>query len=781
MPDITITFDDGKQHVYQNAPDTLQPSDVYSRAQKDFPSSKVKSISKGAVNAPAAPKSGEPDYMVLPESAGIAYFDPEKQKEYVRGQAEGAKGFLSGVGQVGTGALELIPGVGDLIPSLGSKAAQWTKYLKGVGDPTMQKVGEYATIAAPIPFGKAKALEEGLSFGSRLLKGAKTGGLTGFLGGAIAPTGEEGTERYLEKGKQALAGGALGTVLGAAGGGLFGARAPKVSSEEIYSRMRTTGESLADAAKKMAEERAGKGTEEAKKLYEDIVKQNRNLFEAESEAGTSRIMKAGKEARIEPPDATSAVEKQRASMLEKFGPEKELTQIGQPIQEAASGAKKAIETERSQADSVLRSARDEIVRENERVGKTIADTPTAQQMLDDIKKLRDPALKPEFERRNPGLSKLQDRVYDTLVNKRVELSPEEAKKAIAAGQNVEIKGTRFFRTFRSSFEGVDDLRRFMGEAFRGKAPEGYEGISANAQKDLYGKLDAIEREYVGSAQPKLQQNWREASQKLEEFENKYGKSLTELAGPEGAFSKEGAAIPGAIFNNQDSVNAAISLTKNPDLIRSAARQYLRNQFKNMSASEVTNFLNNPKNRDWLNHPELKTVFMDAQKHSSDLARVEKEATAAGEALAERAKMSAADVKRIEKETSDTLARIQEETSKALKSKDVKVAEIGKQLQQSSDTLSEFRTSLSGDPSNLAKQWPKIRTSLENTKLFQTSDLDALQKDLFEAGKIADKEARVSAYTDTIAKLMAKKTAKWLGLGALGAGAAGGSFELFKGD
>ena len=38
---ITITFDDGTSHVYQNAPDTLTPESVQSRAEKDFGKSVV--------------------------------------------------------------------------------------------------------------------------------------------------------------------------------------------------------------------------------------------------------------------------------------------------------------------------------------------------------------------------------------------------------------------------------------------------------------------------------------------------------------------------------------------------------------------------------------------------------------------------------------------------------------------------------------------------------------------------------------------------------------------
>jgi len=47
MPDITLTFADGTQHVYKDAPDTLKPEDVYARATKDFPNQTLKDIARG--------------------------------------------------------------------------------------------------------------------------------------------------------------------------------------------------------------------------------------------------------------------------------------------------------------------------------------------------------------------------------------------------------------------------------------------------------------------------------------------------------------------------------------------------------------------------------------------------------------------------------------------------------------------------------------------------------------------------------------------------------------
>ena len=64
MPDITLTFADGTQHVYKDAPSTLKPEDVYARATKDFPNQTLKDIARGggaASESAARGVAGEPE------------------------------------------------------------------------------------------------------------------------------------------------------------------------------------------------------------------------------------------------------------------------------------------------------------------------------------------------------------------------------------------------------------------------------------------------------------------------------------------------------------------------------------------------------------------------------------------------------------------------------------------------------------------------------------------------------------------------------------------------
>jgi len=83
MADITVTFSDGKQHRYQNAPDTLSATDVYDRAAKDFPGLSISKLDRVAGTAPTdqgvarlrargyAPMPGDPDFTAASKDPAL--------------------------------------------------------------------------------------------------------------------------------------------------------------------------------------------------------------------------------------------------------------------------------------------------------------------------------------------------------------------------------------------------------------------------------------------------------------------------------------------------------------------------------------------------------------------------------------------------------------------------------------------------------------------------------------------------------------------------------------
>ena len=73
MPrNVTVNFDDGSQHVYQNAPDDVTPDMIEQRASKDFSGKKVKSLDGG--RAGAAPEQQKQDSTLEKIGKGTAAF-----------------------------------------------------------------------------------------------------------------------------------------------------------------------------------------------------------------------------------------------------------------------------------------------------------------------------------------------------------------------------------------------------------------------------------------------------------------------------------------------------------------------------------------------------------------------------------------------------------------------------------------------------------------------------------------------------------------------------------
>jgi hypothetical protein len=177
------------------------------------------------------------------------------------------KGVASGLAQDVTGAGELLPNALG-----GGKAAEATRALQGVGDPTGQKIGEVGGLLAPIGEGlagvgaSAKALvEEGPKLAT-MAKGALSGARGAGLAGAMTPTGESDDE---QRAKDKLADTGLGAVTGAAAGGVIPAASGAVKwvGKEASTLLGTTAKKAVAEAKTLAEElRSGIDAETGKAL-----------------------------------------------------------------------------------------------------------------------------------------------------------------------------------------------------------------------------------------------------------------------------------------------------------------------------------------------------------------------------------------------------------------------------------------------------------------------------------------------------------------------------------
>lgn len=131
MPrNITVTFDDGTSHVYQNAPDDITPDQVTARAQKDFGKS-VTALDGGRSAKAAAPQSGVPVGRVgmgADVGPAMGLLSPEQKREALQTGAGIIAGMAAGP-ILGAGAEAL----GGALPALARFTAPLATALRTSG------------------------------------------------------------------------------------------------------------------------------------------------------------------------------------------------------------------------------------------------------------------------------------------------------------------------------------------------------------------------------------------------------------------------------------------------------------------------------------------------------------------------------------------------------------------------------------------------------------------------------------------------------------------------
>jgi len=671
--------------------DLPSPASVGNVDISDLPSPK-------SVATQAAPK--EPRPFKLPGAEMESYFaTPEGGKR----AGEIATGFASGVGQTATGLGEIIPG------EIGRASARGTQALKKQGDPESQIVGGL-TSGFFLPGG---ALTKGLKIGAEgatalgnIVKGFGGGALTGGIYGLATPTGEEKeSRRYSEK----AIGSVFGAVVGGPLGAIVGAIAPRGSNPSDLLRQYVTSIKEGGFAKDVIDglasaEKSIQGSlestirdiersvpEKIDKLNADMNTRLFDLLENSKQQAQVILEKGGARAQEAADSVLNAARQQiqrarsladeavarattrqttaQAGLKQIGDPSKELTDTLKPIRDRAVSREEGIIRQQKEADDVLRTARDKIVVDNEAAGVTIDQMPSYRQLAETVAPF-DPARAPDLlKNTDPSKVNLFSRIRESALNKRVELSKDQAEVARSLGYDVSQDGSKFYRNFKTSFEAIDDARRFVGQIFK-KEIAGYEAISGIEKQNLYALLSRIEEEYVGkAAQKELQANWANARNALDALEGKSGKTLLQLEEGTQAFNKPTAELGQYFFSSQDRVQNLVDLTGDAATVRKVAGDYVANQLRAQDSKSVQRFLNDPKNSDWLSHPALQGLKTDLTQYAQRLARAETAQSAATKLTAKPIKTSTGG-----RETSTKFMSEQEQAAEKVRTQNMTVAE-----------------------------------------------------------------------------------------------------------
>jgi len=297
----------------------------------------------------------------------------------------------------------------------------------------------------------------------------------------------------------------------------------------------------------------------------------------------------------------------------------ELSQMGRTLRDRILQRFETGSLERSEAYKQQKALRDQAVAAKESQGILVESLPEYKTLVQD---LRNKLLKGQIAQQQktapvtePGVLKAYQNIYDAVTARRVEVGVNEM-------------GNSVYKTFPTSFDALDDVRRRLGDAAFGKQAEGYEALGQKIAQEYYAKISDIQSKFAGDAHDVLQKEYEIASRLLEKFRTKAGAKATAMDRIDPTqFKADAKSLPAALFNSQQSVADAIALTGDRNLVLQEAKNYVAKNLANMDAKAARNWLTSKQNSDWLTAlPEVRT---SANNYVMNLERAEGMAAGAG--------------------------------------------------------------------------------------------------------------------------------------------------------
>lgn len=276
---------------------------------------------------------------------------------------------------------------------------------------------------------------------------------------------------------------------------------------------------------------------------------------------------------------------------------RQLSDIGRSLRDKITERFSAQSLERSEGYRQQQAIRDAAVAEKEGKGVFVESLPEYKALISDLrnklligKEARGQTMAPVTEK---GVLQAYQNIYDAVTARRVQIGVNEM-------------GNPVYKTFPTSFQALDDVRRRLGDVAFGKEVEGYTAIGSNIAEKYYAKLSEIQQKFAGEAQTTLQKNYELASRLLEKYRAKTGAKATALDKFDPTkYKTDAKSLPGDYFNSQQSVEDLIALTGDRNFVANEASNYAAQQLSSAKNSKAAKTWVD-KNSDWLKSlPEVR--------------------------------------------------------------------------------------------------------------------------------------------------------------------------------
>ncbi len=428
----------------------------------------------------------------------------------------------------------------------------------------------------------------------------------------------------------------------------------------------------------------------AGKTAEEIEKAGKKATTAEKRAGaTEKIAEreAGKPeaAYGQLPGVTTATEAGATKAI----PQSEAA-IGERLKNKADQVYTKLRETRAANAERNKAAAFDAAKQKELAGAKVEDTEAYKQVMKEIKgMLNDPDTKLAVATLEP--------IKNPLLQIKRALDPRYVDEAgIVRGKPV-------------SFQGMEDLRRFLRDRAYGLPAEGFDAINQQKAGKLADSIERVMEEFSPGIKTFISQ-YRRDSEPLRAFQSKLGKSL--VGEQKGTTIATTAAqdIPKTVFKNKENFdNFVDAIGGDRKLAQAEAQQYFASQLEGKTAAQARKFL--ADNRSMLK--ETGSYEM-AGKYVQKLEQAEKRGATALERGKTRTK-TAADQRKLEGE----LRILQSDIDRADKiaSPKEKIDYINKQAQklanylpieQRNQFLTEVQSVVNAEQKKLAiKKWTQI--------------------------------------------------------------------------
>jgi cell division septum initiation protein DivIVA len=344
-------------------------------------------------------------------------------------------------------------------------------------------------------------------------------------------------------------------------------------AQQTAKRIRDSARALSPAQRQISEADAQsvlqKGQQEAARIEKQFRDQ---IAEMRGKAGklTTRAAEGTQEAR---------------KSLAAIGTPQTPTQIGQSIRDAATPIFENLKKVRSDNAEKFKGEAFGDALNKERAGQKVENTKSFKEAITSI----DNAIKnPETGLRNVSINEVESQLQKV----RRALDPVKEVDGVSTAQPV-------------SFEGLENLRRFLRDRSYGLPAEGFDAIGQKQAGELANAVEKIQREFSPKIAKFLEQ-YKTDSEPLNRFKTKLGETLV---GKEefdmNRFATDPAELANKVFKSETSVKDLMQLLGGD--ARSAeqfARSVVANKLQDASGKDIQKFVTS--NADWLNQfPQLR--------------------------------------------------------------------------------------------------------------------------------------------------------------------------------